>query len=106
MKKSRMLKVILGLVLVAGIVFAPGCDDKKGSGGDGKHDALIKEFEGFQKEQCACKDYDCSMALGKKIGPRIQEVMGGAKKIPPEIQIKLGAILTKMTECAESTKKP
>ena len=106
MKMLILKKMSIALGLLACIVCGPGCDDKKGSGGDAKYDALIKEFEGFKKEQCACKDYDCSMALGKKIGPRIQEVMGGAKKIPPEVQIKLGAILKAMTECAERTKKP
>jgi hypothetical protein len=106
MKRSIMRIIIIVFSLSACIVCGLGCDDKKSTGADAKYDALIKEFEGFQKEQCACKDYDCSKALGQKIGPKIQEVMGGAEKLPPEVQIKLGAILKQMTECAERTKKP
>jgi hypothetical protein len=69
-----------------------------------EHKALIVEFEKFKVRQCACKDYECSHALGQEIGPRIAQVMSGADKLPTLVQAKLGGILTKMTECAKATK--
>lgn len=97
------MKTLL-LVIVSCVLFLPGCKVEKDTGLSEEHKALIAEYEGYKARQCACKDYECSHALGQEIGPRIAEVMGNADKLPKEVQLKLGAILAQMTECAKRTK--
>lgn len=97
-----MKHLLLGMMLV--VLFLPGCQKEKATEMSEEHQALIVEFEKFKERQCACKDYECSHALGQEIGPRIAQVMSGADKLPSLVQAKLGGILTKMTECAKATK--
>jgi hypothetical protein len=99
-----MKRILLGIMLCA--LFLPGCKKSEGEELSAEHQALIVEFEKYKVEQCACKDYECSHALGQKIGPRIVEVMSNAKKLPKIVQMKLGSTLKQMTECAERTKQP
>ena len=98
-----MKKLLLGMMLV--VLCLPGCQKEKAAGLSEEHKAVVAEFEKFKERQCACKDYECSHALGQEIGPRIAQVMSGADKLPTLVQAKLGGILTKMTECAKATKQ-
>ena len=97
-------------IILIGIMFCisvlPGCEKEENAGLSLKHKTLIAEFETFKTQQCACTDFDCTKALGQKIGPRIQEVMSDTKKLPTEVQLKLGSVLTQMTECAKRTQQP
>ena len=98
---KRIAIVVGAVMMLAGLA---GCD--KGTGGEmsAEHQALIKEFEGYQAEQCACKDFECTKAVGQKVGPRVQAVMGADSKLPKQVQLKVGMMLEKMTACAKATR--
>lgn len=97
------MKLLL-VVIMSCVLFLPGCQKEKDTGLSQEHKALIAEFEKFKAEQCACTDFDCTKALGQKIGPRIEEVMRDNEKLPTEVQLKVGMLLSEMTECAKRTK--
>ena len=99
-----MKRILIGIMFC--VLSLPGCKKSEGAGLSSQHKALIAEYEGYKVQQCACQDYECTKALGQKIGPRIQEVMRDAKKLPKEVQLKLGSTLVQMTECANRTKQP
>ena len=99
-----MKRTLIGIMFC--VLFLPGCNRSESEGLSSQNKALIAEFEEYRVQQCACKDYECTHALGQKIGPRIQEVMSDTKKLPTEVKLKLGSTLVQMTDCAKRTKQP
>ena len=99
-----MKQLLFGIMVV--FLFLPGCQKDQDAGMSQEHKVLIAEFEKYKVRQCACIDFECTKALGQKIGPRIEEVMRTSEKLPTEVQLKLGSLLTQMTECAKRTAKP
>lgn len=95
--------ILLGFAIIA-MVLVVGCKGKKGSGTGRAHAKLIGEFKKFRAEQCLCTDYACSRKLGKRIGPRIVQIMRTSKSRPKAVNMKLGKILQEMTACANRTK--
>jgi hypothetical protein len=106
MTRSGLIKIVAIVILVAAAAMIPMCKNGDGKEMSAEHKELIREFEGFREQQCACNDYACTQALGQKFGPKVAEVLGKADAYPTDVQLALTGILKEMTDCANRTKQP